>query len=102
MNWIIIQLSLVLILVYSGSALADNGEALAKQRACLGCHSVQHIGISYPPAFVRVAEKHRDNPEHIKNVIRNGKGKMPAHPTLTDAEILILTNWILSLRDSSK
>jgi len=97
MSWLIIQLSLVLVLIYSGSALAEDGEALAKQRACLGCHSVQHIGISYPPAFVRVAEKHRNDHEHIKNVIRNGKGKMPAHPTLTDAEILILTNWILNL-----
>jgi len=85
------------ILFYSSAVWSTEGEALAKQRACLGCHSVQHIGISYPPALVRVAEKHKDNPEHIKNVIRNGKGKMPAHPTLTDAEILILTNWILSL-----
>jgi cytochrome c551/c552 len=85
------------ILFYSSTVWSTEGEALAKQRACLGCHSVQHIGISYPPALVRVAEKHKDNPEHIKNVIRNGKGKMPAHPTLTDAEILILTNWILTL-----
>lgn len=85
------------LLVFSTTVWANDGEALAKQRACLGCHSVQHIGISYPPAFVRVAEKHQDNPDHIKNVIRNGKGKMPAHPTLTDAEILVLTNWILSL-----
>ncbi len=102
MNWIIVQLGLVLVLIYSGSALANDGEVLAKQRACLGCHSVEHIGISYPPAFVRVAEKHRDNSEHIKNVIRNGKGKMPAHPTLTDAEILILTNWILGLKETTK
>jgi cytochrome c551/c552 len=77
--------------------MADDGESLAKQRACLGCHSVQHIGISYPPALVRVAEKYKDNSEQIKQSIRYGKGKMPAHPTLTDAEILILTNWILGL-----
>jgi len=93
---------LLLLMFFTIPAWANDGESLAKQRACLGCHSVQHIGISYPPAFVRVAEKHRDNPEHIKNVIRNGKGKMPAHPTLTDAEILILTNWILSLREQTK
>ena len=85
------------ILLFSTTAWASEGEALAKQRACLGCHSIEHIGISYPPALVRVAEKHRDNPEHIKTVIKNGKGKMPAHPTLTDAEIKILTDWILTL-----
>jgi len=93
---------IALLMFFSISAWANDGEALAKQRACLGCHSIQHIGISYPPAFVRVAEKHRDNAEHIKTVIRNGKGKMPAHPTLTDAEILLLTNWILGLREQTK
>jgi len=86
-----------LLLLFSPTAWATEGETLAKQRACLGCHSIEHIGISYPPAFVRVAEKHKDNAEQIKNSIRYGKGKMPAHPTLTDAEILLLTNWILGL-----
>ncbi len=84
-------------IVVSQLALANEGEALAKQKACLGCHSIQHIGISYPPALVKVAEKHRDDADHIKNTIRNGKGKMPAHPTLTDKEISILTDWILQL-----
>jgi cytochrome c551/c552 len=89
--------SILLLIFFTVPAWADEGEALAKQKACLGCHSIEHIGISYPPALVRVAEKYRDNAEHIKTVIRNGKGKMPAHPTLTDAEIVILTNWILNL-----
>jgi|688.fasta_scaffold828003_3 cytochrome c551/c552 len=91
---------LLALLITSTTAWANDGEALAKQRACLGCHSTQHIGISYPPALVRVADKYKDNPEQIKYSIRNGKGKMPAHPTLTDAEILILTNWILSLGEN--
>lgn len=90
---------LILTFTFSSMVWAEEGEALAKQKACLGCHSVQHIGISYPPALKRVAEKHKNDSEHIKTVIRNGKGKMPAHPTLTDAEILTLTNWILSLVD---
>ena len=90
-------LILILALTSGTASWANEGESLAKQRACLGCHSIQHIGISYPPAFVRVAEKHKDKPEHIQTVIRNGKGKMPAHPTLTDQEIRILTDWILGL-----
>lgn len=89
-----------ILLLFSTAVFANDAEVLAKQKACLGCHSIQHIGISYPPAFVKVAEKHKDNPEQIKNSIRYGKGKMPAHPTLTDAEILILTNWILGLGDN--
>ena len=87
-------------LVIINFAYANEAESLAKRSACLGCHSVKHIGISYPPAFVRVAEKYKDNAEQVKYSIRYGKGKMPAHPTLTDAEILILTNWILSLGDN--
>jgi cytochrome c551/c552 len=85
------------LLLFSTSVFASEGERLAKQKACLGCHSIEHIGISYPPALIRVAEKNRENPEHVKTVIRNGKGKMPAHPTLTDEEIKILTDWILNL-----
>jgi cytochrome c551/c552 len=86
-------------IVVSQTVFADEGEALAKQKACLGCHTTKHIGISYPPAFERVAEKHKDNKDYIKNVIRNGKGKMPAHPTLTDAEINLLADYILTFGD---
>ena len=89
----------VLILSIAGVVAANDGEAIAKQRACLGCHSVQHIGISYPPALVRVASKYQTRPDDMSQVIRYGKGKMPAHPTLTDAEIKILVNWILELKE---
>jgi cytochrome c551/c552 len=90
---------LVLILV-TNLSLANDGESLAKQRACLGCHTTKHIGISYPPAFERVAEKHKDNKDYVKNVIRNGKGKMPAHPTLSDAEINLLADYIFTFKET--
>lgn len=93
---------LLLSLILTTSSWAMDGEALAKQKACLGCHSIEHIGISYPPALIRVAEKHKNDPEHVKTVIRNGKGKMPAHPTLTDEEIRVLTDWILGLGKEKK
>jgi cytochrome c550 len=79
---------------------ANDGEALAKQKACLGCHTTKHIGISYPPAFERIAEKYWNDKEHIKNVIRNGKGKMPAHPMLTDAEINLLADYVLTFKET--
>ena len=81
----------------SNQTFANEGEALAKQKACLGCHIVQHIGISYPPAFSKVAEKYKDNREQVSYSIRYGKGKMPAHPTLTEAEITLLTDYIFSI-----
>jgi cytochrome c551/c552 len=88
----------IIILIVTINAQASEGERLAKQWACLGCHSIQHIGISYPLALVRVAEKYRNDPEQIKYSIRYGKGKMPAHASLTEAEISILTEWILSIK----
>ena len=91
------SLVLTLTILFSSLVQANEGEALAKQRACLGCHTVQHIGISYPPAFAKVAEKYKNDSEYIKTVIRNGKGKMPAHPMLTDSEINLLTKYILDL-----
>ena len=87
------------LLLVTNLSLADDGEALAKQKACLGCHSIQHIGISYPPAMVRVSAKYQGKPDEMATVIRNGKGKMPAHPTLTDAEIKTLVNWILEIKE---
>ena len=89
----------LLVLMSTNLALATDGEALAKQRACLGCHSVAHIGISYPPALVRVSAKYQGRPDDMAEVIRYGKGKMPAHPMLTDAEIKTLVNWILELKE---
>lgn len=82
--------------MFPSIVFANEGESIAKQKACLGCHSTQHIGISYPPAFAKIAEKYKDNQEQVKYSIRYGKGKMPAHPTLTENEILLLTNFIYS------
>jgi cytochrome c551/c552 len=91
------NLAALTLIIISNLSLANEGEALAKQKACLGCHTVQYSGISYPPALTKVSEKYKNDSEHIKNVIRNGKGKMPAHPTLTDAEINLLTKYVLDL-----
>ena len=86
----------LIMIMTSCLSFANEGEVLAKQKACLGCHSVQHNGISYPPAFVKIAEKYRENKDQVKHSIRYGKGKMPAHPTLSDAEITLLTDYIFS------
>ena len=91
------KLAFVILTMIANASFANEGEALAKQKACLGCHSIQHIGISYPPAFAKVAEKYKDNKDQVRYSIRYGKGKMPAHPTLTEAEITLLTDYIFSI-----
>ncbi len=87
----------LILLIIVNLSFANEGEVLAKQKACLGCHSVQHIGISYPPAFAKVAEKYKDNKDQVRHSIRYGKGKMPAHPLLTESEITLLTDYIFTL-----
>lgn len=96
-NFIVGILSSLLLVTVSVSA--NEGERLAKQNACTGCHTTKHIGISYPPAFEKLAEKYQNNSEQIKHSIRYGKGKMPAHPVLTETEINLLTEYILTFGD---
>lgn len=87
-------------------AQAQDAETLAKQKACLGCHSIHHQGISVPPAYDRIAERYRDRPDaldYISERIQYGGqnvwgGHMPAFSTLTPAEIKTLATWILSIK----
>ena len=89
-----------------GIAQAQDAETLAKQKACLGCHSIYHQGISVPPSYDRIAERYRDRPdalEYISERIQYGGqnvwgGHMPAFPTLTTSEIKTLADWILNIK----
>lgn len=97
---------LLLITLGMSLAQAQDAETLARQKACLGCHSIHHQGISVPPAYDRIAERYRGRPdaeEYIAERIQYGGqnvwgGHMPAFPTLTRAEIKTLTTWILSIK----
>lgn len=101
-----IKYLLVGLLLVAGSVEAQDAEALAKQKACLGCHSIQHQGISVPPAYSRIAAKYRDRSDavdYISDKIQNGGrdvwgGHMPAFPNLTRAEVDLLAKWILSIK----
>lgn len=86
------------------SAAAEDGEALAHGKACFACHKVdaQVIG----PAFQDIAAKYQGDPEAAAKIgaqIKNGgvglwgQIPMPPNPHLSDDEIQVLTEWILSL-----
>ena len=100
------QILLVMLLFTTSAAHAQDAQTLAKQKACLGCHSIQHQGISVPPAYNRIADKYRDRPDavdYLSDKIQNGGrdvwgGHMPAFPNLTRAEVDLLARWILSIR----
>ena len=76
--------------------------ALAKQNACLGCHAVDKKVVG--PSFQAVAKKYATDPAasvFLKNkIIKGGSGSwgvvpMPANAKLSDADVSLLTAWIL-------
>ena len=97
--------SLALALFISGvQANSDNQTALtlAKQNACLGCHAVDKKIVG--PSFQSVAQKYISDSNaqaFLKNKIaKGGAGSwgvvpMPANAKLSDADLSVLTGWIL-------
>ena len=85
-------------------ASADDARAMtvAKQNACMGCHAVDKKVVG--PGFQAVAKKYANDPGAIvflKNkIIKGGSGSwgvvpMPANVKLSDADLSLLTSWIL-------
>jgi len=75
---------------------------LAKQNACLGCHATNKKIVG--PSFESVAQKYQSDPNasiFLKNKIaKGGAGSwgvvpMPANAKLSDADLSLLTSWIL-------
>ena len=75
---------------------------LAKQNACLGCHALDKKIVG--PSFQAVAKKYANDPSattFLKNkIIKGGSGSwgvvpMPANAKFSDADVSLLTGWIL-------
>ena len=75
---------------------------VAKQNACLGCHAINKKIVG--PSFEAVAQKYQADSNaqaFLKNKIaKGGAGSwgvvpMPANAKLSDAELSLLTAWIL-------
>lgn len=80
------------------------GQALAKQMACLGCHQVKAKRVG--PGFTQVAQRYAGQPEafdYLSQMIRKGgRGKwgaipMPAQTHVSEQQAKALTQWILAL-----
>ena len=76
--------------------------AVAKQNACLGCHAINKKIVG--PSFEAVAKKYQADSNaqvFLKNKIaKGGAGSwgvvpMPANAKLSDADLSLLTAWIL-------
>jgi cytochrome c len=87
------------------TGLAQASPELAKQRMCMGCHTVERKLVG--PAFRDVAKRYAGKPEVAamlaEKVIKGGKGAwgpvpMAANPRVSPAEAQQLVTWVLSLK----
>ena len=76
--------------------------AVAKQNACMGCHAVDKKIVG--PSFQAVAKKYANDSSanvFLKNkILKGGSGSwgvvpMPANAKLNEADVSMLTSWIL-------
>jgi cytochrome c len=92
--------------VFAGSALAGDGEALAKKSNCTNCHAVDTKKLG--PSFKDVAAKYKDDKgaqATLEKKVRSGGGgnwgKMPMPATaqsVSDGDIKEIVQWVLSLK----
>ncbi|MEN9688442.1 MAG: hypothetical protein RI998_439 [Pseudomonadota bacterium] len=87
----------------------QDAASLAKEKACLGCHSIDQHTMSVP-SYEKIAEKYHGDPEaksYLADKIRNGgkgvwagggRSIMPAFLNLSQAEINMLVDWILGMK----
>lgn len=89
----------------AAAAPALANEALAKQKNCLACHSVDKKIVG--PAYKEVAAKYAGQKDAVdklsQKVIKGGVGAwgqipMPANAQVNEAEAKQLVQWILSLK----
>jgi cytochrome c len=108
LRWRNAKSSFVVAIFFSSATIAhaqnDNSKAyaVAKQNACLGCHNINKKIVG--PSFQAIAQKYKNDSGAqilLKNKIaKGGSGSwgvvpMPANSKLSDADLSLLTSWIL-------
>ncbi len=80
---------------------AAQAKALATRNACLGCHAVSMRLVG--PGYAEVAAKYKGTEASVlaARIQSGGTGKwgtlqMPAQPTLSQADALLLAEWVLA------
>lgn len=80
-------------------------EALMKKDGCAACHAIDKKIIG--PSYVDVAAKYKGDKEAetkmIAKVKAGGSGvwgpvPMPPHPTISDADLKTMVDWVLALK----
>lgn len=85
------------------AAEAPRGQQVAAANACMGCHAVDRKLVG--PSFLQIAAKYKGDPQAPAKLARKvkdgGSGvwgmiPMPAHQSMSDADIRTVVDWVLS------
>ncbi|PQV45166.1 c-type cytochrome [Paraburkholderia sp. BL21I4N1] len=84
------------------AADAPRGQSIANANACMGCHAVDRKLVG--PSFQQIAAKYKGDaqaPAKLASKVKNGGSgvwgmiPMPAHQSMSDADIRTVVDWVL-------
>jgi len=84
-----------------GIALAQDGQKLVQSSDCSSCHAVDRPVVG--PAYSDIAKRYAGQNGAVDKLaakIRDGGGRMTAHPDFTDTQRAEIAKWILSQQES--
>ncbi|HYS66600.1 MAG TPA: c-type cytochrome [Paraburkholderia sp.] len=85
------------------AADAPRGQIVANANACMGCHAVDRKLVG--PSFQQIAAKYKGDaqaPAKLSRKVKDGGSgvwgmiPMPAHQSLSDADIRTVVDWVLA------
>ncbi|HZZ09242.1 MAG TPA: c-type cytochrome [Paraburkholderia sp.] len=85
------------------AADATRGQAIANSNACMGCHAVDRKLVG--PSFQQIAARYKGDaqaPVKLSRKVKDGGAgvwgmiPMPAHPSMSDADIRTVVDWVLA------
>ncbi|MCX4143018.1 MULTISPECIES: c-type cytochrome [Paraburkholderia] len=85
------------------AADAPRGQIVANSNACMGCHAVDRKLVG--PSFQQIATKYKGDaqaPAKLSRKVKDGGSgvwgmiPMPAHQSMSDADIRTVVDWVLA------
>ena len=85
------------------AADAPRGQIVANSNACMGCHAVDRKLVG--PSFQQIAAKYKGDaqaPAKLARKVKDGGSgvwgmiPMPAHQSMSDADIHTVVDWVLA------
>ncbi|RDK04074.1 c-type cytochrome [Paraburkholderia lacunae] len=111
MKWCVALAGAVLTVSVLGGAFASTaqaadtprGQVVANANACMGCHAVDRKLVG--PSFQQIATKYKGDaqaPAKLSRKVKDGGAgvwgmiPMPAHQSMSDADIRTVVDWVLA------